>query len=113
MAKIEDLELTGASGTTYTFEVYPLETTLAKHAAVYAITKRTKTSSGVDHTRIFISETTSLRDLIKNHSSKPCFTALGANCICVYAEDDIGDRVRIANDLLAGDVWGCNPRSQD
>jgi hypothetical protein len=109
MPKMEDLELIGASKTAYTFEVYPLETTLAKHGADYAITKRTKTPSGVSHARIFIGETNRLRDLVKNHSSKSCFAAMEANCICIYPEDDRGDRIKIADDLLAGDVWGCNP----
>jgi hypothetical protein len=110
MPKMEDLELIGASKNSYTFEVYPLDTTLAKHGAVYAITKRTKIPTGVIHERIFIGETDRLRDLVKNHSSKPCFAAMEANCICVYAEDDRDDRIKIVDDLLAGDVWGCNPR---
>jgi hypothetical protein len=107
--KIEDLELIGASGNSYTFEVYALDTRLTKHSGVFAITKMTKTSSGADHPRIFIGETDRLRDIVQTHPSKPCFTAMGANCICVYGEEDKTDRVKIANDLLAGDVWACNP----
>jgi hypothetical protein len=113
MPKIGDLEITGASGTTYTFEVYPLETTLGDHGAVFAITKRTGTSKSANHARIFIGETNRLRDLVKSHSSKPCFTALRANCICVHGENDKEDRIRIVVDLLAGDIWACNPRAQD
>jgi hypothetical protein len=110
MPKIEDLELTGASRTIYTFEVYPLETTLSKHGAVFAITKMTKTSGGTDHIRIFIGETNCLRGIVQSHSSKPCFTAARANCICVHGESDRENRVRIVGDLLAGDGWTCNPR---
>jgi hypothetical protein len=110
MLSIETLEFIGASGTPYPFDVFALDTVLAKHHAVYAITKRTGNSGANDHLRIFIGETNSLRDLVRDHLSRSCFTAMGANCICVYEEYTKDSRVRIVEDLLAGDSWVCNPQ---
>jgi hypothetical protein len=112
MPSIETIELTGASGTPYMFEVFPIDKVLAKHGAVYAITKRNGESGEKDHTRIFIGETNNIRVLVKTHTSASCCAAMGANCICVHEEYTKDSRVRIAEDLLAGDSWVCNPRSR-
>lgn len=110
MPSIETVEFIGASLRPYSFDVFLINTLLGKNGAIYAITKRLGSAGAKDHVRIYVGETDNLRDLVQNHPNRPCFLAFGADCICIHPEGARNMRVRIAQDLLAGYAWGCNPR---
>jgi len=67
IAKLSTLTLTGDSGTKYSFDVYSFDTHFKQVAAVYAVTKRSKTDDGDTHTIIYIGQTENLPERLKDH----------------------------------------------
>ena len=64
------------------------------------ITHRTiKADASVDHYVIFIGETENVKHEIENHKKEECFKREIANCLCVYWEDHVNTRNKIAEDL--------------
>jgi hypothetical protein len=101
MAKIEDLELTGASGTRYQFEVYPRNQTFNAVGAVYAVTKRTLQVGQGIHDVLYIGETGDLSTRFADHHKNDCFDRHGANCICTHVDASEASRLRKEADLVA------------
>src|SRR6266480_4059466 len=101
MSKIEDLTLTGKSGTKYTFQMYPLGTEFKAVGGVYIITKRTASTTGGSHSLIYIGQTGDLSERFDDHHKADCFKRHGANCIGVLLEESEEKRVAIEADLLA------------
>lgn len=100
MPKIGTLDFTGISGHKYTFNVYPKNRDHKEKEAVYVVTHRTiKADASVNHNVIFVGETTNLKSEFANHKKDACFEREVANCICVYWEDHVETRVKIADDL--------------
>lgn len=100
MPKIGTLDFTGISGHKYTFNVYPKDREHKEKEAVYVVTHRTiKADGAVDHNVIFIGETDNIKQEVENHPREHCFVTEVANCLCVYWEDHVATRSKIADDL--------------
>ena len=110
MPKLGTVTFTGASGTEYDFNVYPLETEFKKMGAVYFFTKRTKKSDGgyTHCKRIYVGETEDLSERFDNHHKMPCIERHGANCICTHRESSESKRLEIEQDLIDGYDPVCN-----
>ena len=109
MAFLGTLSVSGQSGRTYEFKVYPFDTTLDSVAAVYLITKRTPVSDdGGAHIYIYIGETNDLSTRLNEHHKADCFENHNANCICIYKEDGEQERLRIKNDIYRRWQLHCN-----
>jgi hypothetical protein len=109
MPSQQTIQFQGQSGEIYDFDVFPINTVLGKIGAIYLITRRTGNELSKDHHSVFVGETDSLRDLVKNHPHKPCFDSQKANCICVLNEPNKQARTKIVDDVLAVGGWVCNP----
>jgi hypothetical protein len=110
MTKLGTITFTGASGTQYEFNVYTWGTDFKKdYGAVYFVTKRAKNSeSGYSHTRIYLGETGDLSTRFDNHHKQKCFDQHGANCICMYGEQEENTRLKIEEDLIKNYNPPCN-----
>lgn len=109
MAKIGTITLTGASGSKYTFNVYPYDTEFKELAAVYYISKRTGKSDGNGtHTHIYVGQTEDLSTRFDDHHDESCFKRNGANCKSILAESSKKIRLEIEADLVANLTTTCN-----
>ncbi len=109
MAKLASITFIGASGTKYKFNVYSWDTNFDEVAAVYFITKRIQESDGgYTHARIYVGQTNDLSKRFDDHHKASCFKRHGANCICIYREDDETERLRIESDLISQYSPRCN-----
>jgi hypothetical protein len=110
MAKIGDMELVGASGVPYKFEVYHSSVTFAKVGGVYSVTKRVVTGGKTAHSLIYVGETDNLRERFQGHHRQDCFDRNGANSICVHRDDRKESRLQKEADLSANKnyPWTCN-----
>ncbi len=108
MAKIVDATFNGPKGS-YSFEVYPTNTTFNAVGAVYIFTKRVVDASGKGtHTFLYIGQTESLAARIPNHEKWDCVTRHGANCICVHLDNNERSRLTKETDLRASNRTPCN-----
>lgn len=110
MAKIADLDISGESGTSYKFAIYPFDTSWKDDVdCVYAVTKRTKKSGGGgSHAYIYIGQTDDLKARLEDHHKQQCFEEHNANCICVHRESSESKRLEIEDDILKNHSWPCN-----
>ena len=109
MGKIAEAEFQGASGTTYRFEVYTLDTSLSNSGAVYAFSRRTVNERDKGkHKLVYIGQAKELKDQIAYHEKWPCLERYGVNCICVHPERDEHARLRKEGDLLRAVETPCN-----
>ena len=111
-SKIEDLTLTGKSGTNYTFQMYPWGTEFKALGGVYIVTKRAAGNGGGSHSLIYVGVTGDLSERLDNHHKAKCFKGHGANCVGVLLEESEKKRLAIEADLLAGYTWPCNEVGQ-
>ncbi|WP_339783358.1 hypothetical protein [uncultured Marinobacter sp.] len=109
MAKINTLKLTGVSGTTYTFDVYPYDTKFKAIAAVYYISRRTEKSDGSGtHTAIYVGETEDMSTRFDSHHDEACFKRNNANCKSILKETSGRRRLEIEADLVSSLNPPCN-----
>ena len=110
MAKLGDLTLTGASGKKYTFAVYPADTTWKDGVAgVYYVSRRTAKPDGSgDHSKIYVGETSDLKDRFENHHKQKCFEKNGYNAISILQESNENTRLAIEGDLVDALSPPCN-----
>jgi hypothetical protein len=109
LTKIATLTVTGASGRTYGFNIYPIDTKFANVAAVYLVTKRVpNTNGGGNHTYIYVGQTGSLPDRFDNHHKEACFRARGANCVGVHQDGNEQSRLAKERDIYLKHRPPCN-----
>lgn len=109
MAKLADIEIAGASGKKYSFEIYPSDSTWNEIGAVYVVSKRTmKPGGGGSHEFIYVGQTDNLKERHANHHKANCFEKHGFNCVCVHVEKDEETRLGIEADLVDARAWPCN-----
>jgi hypothetical protein len=102
MPRLATLRLRGASGTDYSFKVYPLGTVFRKGlGGVYILTRRQVAESGRQRHRPLAVGNTG--DLHRTRCRKAPHLP-SANCICVRPENSGPARVSIRRDL--SDAWG-------
>jgi len=101
MKRLGVVRLTGKSGNQYPFSTYPLGTVFeAGMGGVYVVTKRVrrKSNGAIKHREVFIGQTGDLHMPLGGEAQAPA--SAGANCICVYAENDDTVRQGIHQDLM-------------
>jgi hypothetical protein len=110
MPKLATMTLTGASGKTYTFDVYPADANWAEDiACVYYVSKRTKKSDGSGtHGAIYIGETEDLENRHVDHHKQECFKNHGYNCISIHHESNPRARIQVEEDLVKALDPPCN-----
>jgi hypothetical protein len=109
MAAIGSLTLTGASGASYTFQIFPWNTTFNPVAAVYVVTKRLPAENGdFRHDVLYVGETGSLSERFASHHKADAMERRQANCINVLQERNAEVRLRIEADLIASHNPPCN-----
>jgi hypothetical protein len=103
------MDLKGASGTSWRFDVYPRETTFRAVGAVYVQSVRTpKMGGGGDHQFIYAGQTGDLSNRPLNHHKKACFDRHGANALLIYVEGNERTRLAIERDLIRSLNPPCN-----
>ena len=102
--RITDLTLSGSSGYTYTFLVYPLGTAFKSLPGVYVVTRRHPKlfDPGFEHSILYFGETEDLSTRFDNHHKAASFRRNNANCIGVLLEGCIDEVARraIESDLV-------------
>lgn len=105
MAKETTVTLTGKSGNTYDFDVYPWGTSFKSLGAVYIVLK--KTSNG-KFDLIYVGETGDLSTRFDSHHKQACFDRNGKTHIGFHVESGGQKRLTIEADLLANYSTSCN-----
>jgi hypothetical protein len=101
VAKLGTINLKGASGKSWTFNVWPRDTEFNAVGAVYVQSVRTRKADGTGtHKFIYVGQTGDLSDRPLNHHKKGCFDRHGANCLLIYTEGNEKTRLTIERDLI-------------
>ena len=109
MAKIASMEVGGQSGSKYTFDFYPIDTSFNALGAVYIVTKRTlKPGGGGTHAYIYVGETGDLSTRFSDHHKQDCFDTHEANCIGIHLDDSEDSRLVKEDDIRVSHMWPCN-----
>ncbi len=101
MKKLGTVNFKGRSGNHYKFDAYPLHMVLDEGlAGVYVVTdrKRCKSKPGFRHIRLATGHSDDLRMSLTN--GKDAFSSKGANCFCLYAQNNVEIRRNIEEDLM-------------
>jgi hypothetical protein len=111
MANYGGITFNGKSGEKYYFKAWPLQTRFNPLGAVYFVTRRVfndKTYRRASHESIYIGQTTDLTNPFATQSQLGCFEKHGANCVCLYIDDNEERRIVITQDLMAAHRTTCN-----
>ena len=93
----------------YNFEVFPLEAEFEDVSAVFVISKRINDKLGRGHHKfVCIGQTESVLGDIKKHAKGKCIKQNKANVICILAEQNEKNRLRIEADLRESHSIACN-----
>ncbi len=98
-----DVMMVGQSGNKYRFGTWPLGTRFRPVPAVYFVSKRfvqETTFRRARHEVIFIGETENMSEVPGAHVETRDFEKFGANCICLFANEDKDVRMDIVRDLV-------------
>lgn len=106
MSKNETVSAKGASGTNYTFYVYPWGTDLKPIGGVYMVLR--KPSSNGNYDILYVGQTSDLSERFDNHHKKPCFDRNRKTHISARAESSEQRRLVIESDLLRNYNTTCN-----
>jgi hypothetical protein len=107
---IATVNLAGASGHLYEFEVHDFFAQLNRISGVYAVTVRKTAASGeATHTLIYVGQTESLPEFAHQHPKEACFAAHGANCVCIHRDRNEVSRRTKVKDLIRAYKPVCNP----
>jgi predicted GIY-YIG superfamily endonuclease len=103
------LGLIGASGTRYTFYVFPMNTQFKQSGGVYAVTRSTGTSGqGQTHHIVYIGQTGDLSERFDAHHKADCFRKQGSTHLCAMVDPNEESRLAIEADLIAAYNPLCN-----
>lgn len=110
MAKLGTLNLKGASGKVYEFDVYSADANWkAGIACVYYVSRRTeKNDGGFEHAKIYVGETEDMKERHLDHHKQECFVRQKYNSISIHKESNAQSRLRIEKDLVAALDPPCN-----
>jgi len=99
--------------TNYNFEVFPLEAEFEDVPAIYIISKRINDKFGKGHHRfVCIGQTESVLGDIKKHTKGKCIKQNKANVICILAETEEKNRLRIEADLREAHAIACKAETR-
>lgn len=103
------MNLSGGSGTSYVFQVYPLDTPFKEVGGVYVISRRTvKLDGGGNHDIYYVGQTLTLAERFNDHHKAEHWERREANCISVLVEENERVRLAIEADLIAAFNPCCN-----
>ena len=105
MTQTATINLTGASGATYTFQVYPWGTPFNPVGAVYTVLRQ---ESDGRYTILYIGETGDLSTRFDNHHKQACFDRNRRTHIGVHMESSSARRLQIEADLVRNYNPVCN-----
>ena len=105
MSKEATLTAKGASGASYSFDVYPWGTTFKAVGAVYRVYRKEQSS---DYTAIYVGQTGDLSERFDDHHKASCFTRYGRTHIGILVESSETRRLAIEADLIANYKPVCN-----
>ena len=109
MAKLGKIELKGASGNSWSFDVYPRDTEFKAVGATYVQSVRTAKPNGSgSHDFIYVGQTGDLSNRPLNHHKKTCFDRHGANALLILVENSERTRLSIERDLINSLKPPCN-----
>jgi hypothetical protein len=109
LAKLGTINLKGASGTSWTFDVYLRDTPFKAVGAVYVQSVRApKAGGGGSHEFIYVGQTGDLSNRPLSHHKKGCFDRHGANALLIYTESNERTRLAIERDLINSINPPCN-----
>ncbi len=109
ISKISNITLTGTSGQTYEFAVYPLDSKFVPVGVVYYISERTMTESDKgSHTSLYIGQSGDISTCFEEHHQQDCFTAIGANSIGLHVDSSEQSRREKVRDLVNALQPPCN-----
>ena len=95
-----NVHINGASGQSYLFHAFALDTVFDQVGAVYFITSRNALKDGrVAHSRIYCGETANLSSQSWNKEQAASFKSHGANCICIFLSEDAQLRHTVEEDI--------------
>ena len=106
---IVTVNLAGASGHLYEFEVHDFFAQLNGIAAVYAVTARHVDEAGkASHTLIYVGQADSMPEFFHHHPLEACFETHGANCVCIHRDRNELSRRTKVKDLVRSYRPPCN-----
>jgi|tagenome__1003787_1003787.scaffolds.fasta_scaffold20639394_2 hypothetical protein len=92
----------------YSFDVYPITTSITDNPAIYIFSRRTIDKLGRAHHAVScVGETGSIVSEIKKHKRARCLKVSEANVICVLKEADSGTRSGVLEDISTARAFCC------
>jgi hypothetical protein len=104
MAPEDRVTVTGQSGTTYDFEVYPWGTSFNPVGGLYLVLKKQPANYNI----LYIGQTGDLSERFDNHHQAPCFNRNGKTHVAVRGEGTEQRRLAIETDLIHNYKTSCN-----
>lgn len=103
---VDKCNWTGASGTKYLYDIYPIGTDWDDTPGNYVFAKRSTEPAKWDG--IYIGETESFKDRLPHHNELPCINRNGATHIHIRTNNSETTRLAEERDLLANHTTPCN-----
>jgi predicted GIY-YIG superfamily endonuclease len=104
MAAEDRVTVTGQSGTTYDFEVYPWGTSFNPVGGLYLVLRKQASNYSI----LYIGQTGDLSERFDNHHQAQCFNRNGKTHIAVRVEASEQKRLVIETDLIRNYKTSCN-----
>ena len=109
MASLGKTTFKGGSGKPYRFKVYPLGTRFRRISGVYVIVNRSHGANhGYRHKILYVGHTEDFSQPFSEHHRATHFANLGANCICLQADESEESREEKERDLVSAFKPVCN-----
>ena len=105
MKKVDTITAKGASGASYSFDVYPWGTNFKALGAVYLVLKK---SSDGRYTILYVGQTGDLSERFDDHHKAACFNQNGKTHIGIKLERVEKTRLAIETDLVGNYNPVCN-----
>ena len=102
----ETITAKGASGTTYTFYVYPWKTDFKPVGGIYMVLRK-NTQNG-NYSILYVGQTGDLSERFDYHHKKSCFDRNHKTHIAVRVESSEAKRLAIEKDLITNYNPVCN-----
>lgn len=105
MAKVETVTAAGASGSNYSFDVYPWGTAFRPLGAVYLVLRR---NANGRYDILYVGQTGDLSERFDQHHKQGCFDRNQRTHIGILLEGNELRRLAIERDLLGNYQTVCN-----
>lgn len=106
MSLLTTIALTGKSGTSYKFNVYPITEECPSESGIYFFGNFNKIANTISI--IYIGKAESFQSRFYNHHKDECVKNNGGNVICLMQVKNESERTKIEDDLLKAYPTKCN-----